>query len=1167
MAAKLGGAAAVYNPKSRRIIMAAALAGLVGVMARSATCGAASLASDNASNSPYSGGQWSTGQNGGSGFSSWWVGTPTFGSNSTGSGVDQSSTWGFNDSSAYDLFGTTASPNINTDQNPFNPSEGNSWDMWSSDVEPVDPVGQVGYRPFSSNLAVGESFSINIATGNMGTQGSEGFQLQNLTGNPYPNGGYSTPLFEFAAFGSGTYYAFDSGGYATKSSGFSNHVLTGIKSVHDGSSTENNGNGLTVTFTLTSSTSFTLTVTPLSSNQGTAESFYNEILTNQNSEDESLPLNQLMLYNDNLGTEGTQSFYSNSMQISSMVLYWTGTSSSSPSGNGENWDVQSNYNWYNASGLALSEYYQNVAVNFDDTWNSKSVSNYNVTLNTAVTPASVMVNNSTGNYVISGTGSIGGSTSLVKEGTGSLTLSIANSYTGGTQIGQGTLIIGNGSAIPTGSSLTFGDGTNSGTLDLDGIGATVGSLAIISGSNGTITNNGSSVAALTFAGGTTSSTFSGTIKNGAGLTELAVKSGTLTISGPNTYSGGTVVNGGTLIAAATNTLGTGALTVNAGTLELDGHNETFANLQGTGGAINNVGSTNAVTLTFGGDNTSQTFGGSISNGASAGALSLVDNSTGTQTFKGTLSYTGTTTITSGTLKISGANTETLNGKISGNGNLVVGDGSTVTNLTLGGTIINEGSTIINNASTLVASSSARMLTPLITVQSGGIFNVSAVSGGFSLGGSGSQELNGNGTVVGNVTVTASGNLSPGDAIGPLTVNGNVTLDGTFSAQVDPANAESPPNDELVTGSSGTVALGGALAVSTSNSTPLASGDSYTLINAAGGIMSGSFNTVNLPTLNSGLSWDITMMNDNPDNYQNKYTASVVNTVPAGFTLGSTIYTAALAQNQSYNGFYIQRPANDSSNSRQTTVQFLGGTASTATSLAVQFADAPSNNTQLLSDVATINGTNSDTYVLQMSYSVASSDGVLSPVLAAYNPSTSVADGQSLETGTFVSAALLTGATPVEFNGAYAGQDVVGDYGINTANDTVWAVLNYSDDDFVVLERSDGDWLGAGSVNAADLDDVVRGLGASTLDPNGNPVWSEYAFDGGTTVDAADLDDVVRALGSQEVGGSAQSSGGLTFSSSSPSDVPEPGGLLLLGMGSMILSLTRRRSKLNKGALK
>jgi len=91
------------------------------------------------------------------------------------------------------------------------------------------------------------------------------------------------------------------------------------------------------------------------------------------------------------------------------TLYWTGTATSTggPSGNGGDgatWDVQNNCNWYDSTyDINPDVFYQFDNVNFDDTANGNPVGNYNVTLNSTVTPSSVTVD-STGNYVISGSG-------------------------------------------------------------------------------------------------------------------------------------------------------------------------------------------------------------------------------------------------------------------------------------------------------------------------------------------------------------------------------------------------------------------------------------------------------------------------------------------------------------------------------------------------------------------------------------------------------------------------------------------------------------------------------------------------------------------------------------------------------------------------------------------
>ncbi len=125
------------------------------------------------------------------------------------------------------------------------------------------------------------------------------------------------------------------------------------------------------------------------------------------------------------------------------------------SGDGIHWDTTSP-NWYNGS--AVTEYTDGSPVTFDDT----NVGHYTITLNGAVSPGSVTVNNSGGNYTITGTGSINGSGGLIKSGSDSLTLGTANGYTGGTNIDQGMMTLTSTGSIAD-SAITVNP---SGTLSL-----------------------------------------------------------------------------------------------------------------------------------------------------------------------------------------------------------------------------------------------------------------------------------------------------------------------------------------------------------------------------------------------------------------------------------------------------------------------------------------------------------------------------------------------------------------------------------------------------------------------------------------------------------------------------------------------------------------------------
>jgi hypothetical protein len=291
MAAKLIGSAQ-HRLRRHRLFMGAAVAGMVGwVTAHGGVAAAVSL-SDNAANVAYSNGTWSNNSNGGIGFGPWYQGP-------IGSGVNQNATWGFDTESAANIFGTSATPNINTSNV--------AWTLWSQNGTGSDPAIPTAYRGFNYPLVSGATFSISMATDAMGTQGAEGFQLQSY--NPTTN--YATPILEVAAFASGSYYAVSYGGYSSSTVGFSNSFATGIKSTHDGSSSGNNGNGLNILVDLTGPATASITLTPLATAQGSAETFTGLAL-NTNS------INQIMLFNDNLGSSA-QNAYFNNLQVTDPV--------------------------------------------------------------------------------------------------------------------------------------------------------------------------------------------------------------------------------------------------------------------------------------------------------------------------------------------------------------------------------------------------------------------------------------------------------------------------------------------------------------------------------------------------------------------------------------------------------------------------------------------------------------------------------------------------------------------------------------------------------------------------------------------------------------------------------------------------------------------------------
>jgi fibronectin-binding autotransporter adhesin len=410
------------------------------------------------------------------------------------------------------------------------------------------------------------------------------------------------------------------------------------------------------------------------------------------------------------------------------------------------WDVNTTTNWTNTGSNTPDKFFNADNVTFDNTATNKTVN-----IDIQVLPTTVTVNNSAGNdYTFTGSGGIGGTTGLTKAGGGTLNLNTANSYLGATAIQNGTVVLGNATALGSTSSLTLGSGSTSGVLDLNGNTLTLGSLATGGGTANTIGSSSSS-SSLTVAGG---STFQGVIQDAIGTPQgqtvsLGVSSGTLTLTGNNTYTG-------------TTTVSTGA------TLQV-----------GNGGTTGTLGAT-AVSVD--------------------GGASLIFNRSTPVRFDGTLSGNGSLqTVGTGTLTLTGTNLQTGATTIAAGASLQLGDATVNGGVTgdLGtGAVTDNGTLIINRAD-------GDTTTPAT------IANAVSGTGGLVQNGAGVVRLTGLNSFTGNVVVNAGTLIAQTtvqdsgatEALGNMQISGRtITVNSGATLQFRINNVYGNQNNPLVTAS-------------------------------------------------------------------------------------------------------------------------------------------------------------------------------------------------------------------------------------------------------------------------------------------------------------------------------------------------------------------------------
>ena len=322
--------------------------------------------------------------------------------------------------------------------------------------------------------------------------------------------------------------------------------------------------------------------------------------------------------------------------------------------------------------------------------------------------------------------------SLTKVGAGMLTLTASNSYSGATTVSGGTLDLGNQYALQNstlsinGGAAVFDSSVLANAFTLGGLDGTAGNLVL--------QNNAATPAAIALTvGGNNASTACAVNLGGSGsLTKVG--SGTLTLTGSNTYSGTTTLSAGTVnLGAAENAGVSGPLgsSTAAGSIVLGGGCLQYS-------AVNQYDYSSrfstAASQAYNVDTNGQTVTWATPLVSASGSLTKVGS--GMLTLTGSNTYTGGTTISTGTLQI-------------GNGTT---DGSIAAS---------SGVSVANNAVLMVN---------LIGNQTygGGISG----AGGLSKSGAGMLTLAGNDTYYGPTslgagTLNITGNINPSTGSGDL----------------------------------------------------------------------------------------------------------------------------------------------------------------------------------------------------------------------------------------------------------------------------------------------------------------------------------------------------------------------------------------------------------------
>lgn len=368
----------------------------------------------------------------------------------------------------------------------------------------------------------------------------------------------------------------------------------------------------------------------------------------------------------------------------------------------------------------------------------------------------------------------------------------------------------------------------------------------------------------------------------------------VTMSGNNIYTGATTVNDGKLIVSGGNAIGNAsAVTLNnnaTAILELS-TNEEIGNLLGGGATGGNVAiGTNALTV-------NSPSGVQLFSGAISGSGSLVKQGAGAMTLDGTNSFSGSIQINTGAVAFRGVNSENGEPSVSlgGSGELALGlgfVGQTATIGALSGTGVvtaqfdtgNGTKTLRVNQATNTnfdgilrnnTDASVRILalqkigvgrltlggansyTGATTIDGGELrVNGSLANTAVTINAGGT--LGGSGTIAGTVD-SLGGVIAPGTSAGTLSINNALSLDAASILDFELDGTDMTIGlgiNDLINGVTN-LTLAGTLNVAPLDSFAGASlGDTWRLIDYSGSLIDNGLVLGSLPSLSSGLSFQL-----------------------------------------------------------------------------------------------------------------------------------------------------------------------------------------------------------------------------------------------------------------------------------------------------------------------